>query len=238
MLSQASESPQPAQPAKNAACSTPPPPSPPTSTVSAPAATAGDDKPQAESEGAKSIRTLAVSASSTATAGDDKPQAESEEAKSFAESEEARRPHTLVPQTESEEAESMFALGTHAAENRDNGGAYDNFARSLLLARTVGLKSAILVRRSAILCSMLRWEEALADADECIRLRKSWACSYACQATALHGLGRAEEADQAKRLSGALAELKQDPKNEVCWVVQLKASTTISLRPHTLVPQK
>ena len=142
------------------------------------------------------------------------------------------------PQAESEEAKSMFALGARAAENRDNGGAYDKFSRSLMIARTVVLKSAILVRRSAILCSMLRWADALADADECIRLRKSWAGSYACQATALRGLGRAAEADQAKRLSVALAELKQDPKNEVCWVVQLTASNTISLRPHTLVPQK
>ena len=113
----------------------------------------------------------------------------------------------------------MFAVGTHAAKIGDNGGAYDIFSRSLLIARTVELKSAILVSRSAILCSMLRWAEALADADECVLIRKSWARSYACQATALHGLGRAEEADQAKRLSVALAELKQDPKNEVCCVV-------------------
>ena len=167
MLSQASESPPAAQPAKNAASSSPPTPSPPISTVSAPAATAGDEKPQAESE----------------------------------------------------EAKNMFALGTHAAKNGDNGGAYDNFSRSLLIARTVELKSAILVSRSAILCSMLRWEEALADADECILIRKSWARSYSCQATALHGLGRAEEADRAKRLSVSLAELKQEPKNEVRCVV-------------------
>jgi len=118
------------------------------------------------------------------------------------------------------EVKNMFALGTNAAKNGDNGGAYDLFSQSLLIARTVELKSEILASRSAVLCSMLRWEEALVDADECILIRKSWSSSYACQATALYGLGRGEEADQAQRLSLALAQLKQDPQNEVCSAAQ------------------
>ena len=120
------------------------------------------------------------------------------------------------PQAECEEAKTNFQKGTQANKAGDHGEAHRLFSESLSTARTVELKSALLVSRSAALCGMNRYEEALLDADECIKIRRSWARSYSCQAAALNGLGRTEEAERCRRLAPALADLKQDPKNEVC----------------------
>jgi len=116
---------------------------------------------------------------------------------------------------ECEVAKSRFQSGTQANKAGDFAGAHENFTQGLSTAVTVELISALLVSRSSSLCSMLRWADALVDADGCILIRKSWARSYTCQATALEGLGRKEDADQARRLAAALAALKQDSKNEV-----------------------
>ena len=120
------------------------------------------------------------------------------------------------PQAECEEAKSKFAEGTQQNKAGDYAKAFELFSQGLAIARTVELKSALLVSRSGVCCSMMRWEEALQDAEDCIRIRKSWSRSFTCQAAALQGLGRTEEAECARRLASALADLKQDPKNEVC----------------------
>ena len=115
---------------------------------------------------------------------------------------------------ESDDAKRLFVLGTQAHQAGDYTGAFELFSQSLSTATTVELRSALLVSRSTSLGSLLRWREALEDAEECIRIRKSWARSYLSQATALSGLGRTEEAERAMRLSSALADLKSDPKND------------------------
>ena len=116
---------------------------------------------------------------------------------------------------ECENSKTNFALASQAHKDEDYLAAHEHYSQALSTARTVELKSAILVSRSACLCAMNRWHEALADSEEAIRIRKSWSRSYSSQAAALHGLGRSEEADRSRRLSEALANLKNDPKNEV-----------------------
>lgn len=122
---------------------------------------------------------------------------------------------SALPQEESEEAKSKFTEGTQQNKAGDYVLAYELFTQGIATARTVELKSALFVSRSGVCCSMLRWEEALQDAEDCIRIRKSWSRSFTCQAAALEGLGRKEEAECSRRLASALADLKQDPKNEV-----------------------
>lgn len=121
------------------------------------------------------------------------------------------------PQVECEVAKDRFQQGTQANKTGDFVDANANFTQGLTTARTVELKSALLVSRSAALCGMVRFSEALADAENCILIRKSWSRSYRCQATALEGLGRMEEAERTRRLAAALESLKNDPKNEVCF---------------------
>jgi len=121
------------------------------------------------------------------------------------------------PQAECEIAKDSFQKGTKANKAGNHNEAYQFFSQSLLTARTVELQSALFVSRSAALCGMNRYQEALVDADECVKIRKSWARSYSCQEAALKGLGRTEEAGQCRRLASALANLKQDPKNEVLF---------------------
>lgn len=119
-------------------------------------------------------------------------------------------------QPESEEAKFKFQQGTQANKAEHYDEAYESFSQGLSLATTLELRSALLVSRGVSLCAMKRFEEALVDAEDCIRLRKSWARSFTSQAAALHGLGRTDEAERATRLATALSHLKQDPKNEVC----------------------
>ena len=119
------------------------------------------------------------------------------------------------PQAECEEAKANFQKGTQSNKAGNHAEACKLFSDGLSTARTVELKAALFVSRSAALCGMNRYEEALLDADECIKIRRSWARSYSCQAAALSGLGRTEEAERCRRLALALADLKQDPKNEV-----------------------
>ena len=119
------------------------------------------------------------------------------------------------PQAECEIAKDSFQKGTKVNKAGNHNEAYQFFSQGLSTARTVELQSALLVSRSAALCGMNRYQEALVDAVECVKIRKSWARSYSCQEAALNGLGRTEEAGRCRRLASALANLKQDPKNEV-----------------------
>jgi stress-induced-phosphoprotein 1 len=114
-----------------------------------------------------------------------------------------------------EGAKKFFALGSQARKAGDDAGACEHFAQGLKACSSVELKSAFLVSRSGALVGLGRMAEALVDAEECQKLRPSWARSFECKAAALDGLGRTEEAAVSRRLAAALAALKQDPKNEV-----------------------
>lgn len=73
--------------------------------------------------------------------------------------------------------------------------------------------AALFVNRGITLASLGRYDEALADGESCAKIRPSWAKTYECQAAAMRGLGREQEAEASTRLAEALAILKQDPKN-------------------------
>ena len=73
--------------------------------------------------------------------------------------------------------------------------------------------AALYVNRGITFASLGRYKEALADGEACAQIRPSWAKTYECQAAAMRGLGRDEEAQASTRLAEALAILKQDPKN-------------------------
>jgi stress-induced-phosphoprotein 1 len=112
-------------------------------------------------------------------------------------------------------AKHLFALGSQAAKDSNYGVAYAQFSEALENASSVELKSAVLISRSRTLGALSRWGEALADAEECRKIRPSWSRAFEYKAAALAGLGRAAEAEICNRLAAALASLKQDPKSEV-----------------------
>ncbi len=114
-----------------------------------------------------------------------------------------------------EAAKHLFALGSQATNDGNYGGAYAQFSEALEKASSVELKSAVLISRSRALGAMSRWAEALADAEECRKIRPSWSRAFEYKSAALNGLGLGAEAEICKRLAAALASLKQDPKNEV-----------------------
>jgi len=114
-----------------------------------------------------------------------------------------------------EAAKHLCALGSQMAKDGDYGGAYAQFSEALQNASSVELKSAILISRSYALGALSRWAEALADAEECRKIRPSWSRAFEYKSAALNGLGRAAEAEVCKRLATALASLKMDPKSEV-----------------------
>jgi len=92
--------------------------------------------------------------------------------------------------------------------------AIEWYTKGLEIATSVELKSALYVNRGFTYTVVGRYAEALHDGEECALIRPSWARTYECQASALHGMGRVEEGDGATRLAEALAVLKQDPKNQ------------------------
>ena len=84
-------------------------------------------------------------------------------------------------QPESEGVKFKFQQGTPANKAEHYDEAYKSFSQGLSLTTTLELRSALLVSRGVSLCAMKRFEEALVDAEDCIRLRKSWARSFTSQ---------------------------------------------------------
>ena len=117
-------------------------------------------------------------------------------------------------EAESEDAKRFFTLATQARQSEDFAAAIDLYTQGLEIARTVELRSALLLNRSLTRSSIQQWKIALADANECLSLRPSWSRSYECLAVCLQGLGREEESILSKRLAAGLAALKLNPKNE------------------------
>jgi len=113
-----------------------------------------------------------------------------------------------------EEATQAFAAGNAAKQGDDHVLAIEWYTKGLEIAASVELKSALYVNRGFTYTVVGRYAEALHDGEECAFIRPSWARTYECQASALHGMGRVEEGDGATRLAEALALLKQDPKNQ------------------------
>lgn len=93
-------------------------------------------------------------------------------------------------------------LKARASELFKNG--YLEVAASVY-TRTIGMHAcdgtpashALYGNRSACRCGLGDYEEALADAEECIRLNPTWAKGYVRKGAALHGLFRLDEAVRA-----------------------------------------
>lgn len=112
-------------------------------------------------------------------------------------------------------AEQAFKDGNAAKQAADHSTALSHYNTGLVTAKSVELRSALLVNRSITLSSLGQYEEALADGQECATIRPSWPRTHECQATALAALGRHQEADASTRLAAGLAKLKQDLKNDI-----------------------
>jgi tetratricopeptide (TPR) repeat protein len=118
------------------------------------------------------------------------------------------------PADECERAKASFDAGNAARQANDLPAALEAYTAGIETARSVELRSALHVNRGVTLAALGQYQEALADSESCAKIRPSWSRTYECYATALHGLGRSQEADVAMKLAEALKTLKQDPKNE------------------------
>ena len=121
----------------------------------------------------------------------------------------------MPPKREDEcsQAREAFREGNAAKQAADHAGALAQYTKGLETARSIELQSALRVNRGVTLVMLGRHAEALADSEQCAKIRPSWSKTYELQASALLALGRTQEADAASRLATALALLKQDPKN-------------------------
>jgi hypothetical protein len=114
--------------------------------------------------------------------------------------------------------------------------AIEKFTEGLELVQFVGLRADLLYHRSAALARMgalvdgvdnvwSKYEKALEDALECVKIHPMSPRSYDCKATALRHLGRSVEANDAERLSMSLQQLRTSPHDP-----QLKESVQNNFR--------
>lgn len=112
--------------------------------------------------------------------------------------------------SESEEAKRLVSQANICQRQEDFKGALVFYGLALEHARNTELKSATLFNRSVALARLLRWEESLQDANDCVSMNPTWSRGPECQGTALEGLGRLHEA-----LAAFEAALDLDPQNQV-----------------------
>lgn len=112
-------------------------------------------------------------------------------------------------QGENEEAKTLVSRANASQREGNFEGAIVLYTQALEKARSTD-QSAVLFNRSVALARMFRWEEALQDANECVKFNPNWSRGPQCQGTALEGLGRLPEALAAFETALAL-----EPGNQV-----------------------
>jgi tetratricopeptide (TPR) repeat protein len=83
--------------------------------------------------------------------------------------------------------------------------AVEPMERALALDSSPYARSVILAGRVPVLLAVGRYEDALASADESLRIRPYGALTWTYRAQALQQLGRGEEAEAARRRAAELA---------------------------------
>ena len=118
-------------------------------------------------------------------------------------------------QAESAEAKTLVSRANASQREGDFADALVLYTQALEKARNTDLQSAVYFNRSVALARMFRWEEALQDANECVKINPNWPRGPECQGTALEGLGRLPEALAAFENALAL-----EPGNQVSSCLQ------------------
>ncbi|CCF57580.1 hypothetical protein KAFR_0C05890 [Kazachstania africana CBS 2517] len=108
----------------------------------------------------------------------------------------------------SKTADEYKQEGNTAFVAKDYQKAIDAFTKAIEVSETPN--HVLYSNRSAAYTSSKQYEQALSDADECIKINPSWAKGYTRKGAALQGLHKYEEAEQCYNET-----LKIDPNNAI-----------------------
>jgi len=106
-------------------------------------------------------------------------------------------------------AEEANVLGTELSQSGDYEAALQRFSEALARSPDPDLRAVALTNRSVVYSRLMRFREALRDAETCIKLDPGFARGFAAKAAALTGMGRSQEATEALEKAVQL-----DPSNE------------------------
>lgn len=128
-------------------------------------------------------------------------------------------------------AEVCNREGNRALREQNYVGAIDSYTKGLLDGCSVELRAVLLSNRSSAFAHLERWQEALDDAESCLRVHPEWSRSHACHGAALEGVGRTAEALAAFQRASQL-----DPENlELTSIVnelqQMEAAGSANMDP-------